>query len=100
VNANAGRGARESVFREANDRIRDAAEKQGYVGLVPFICECRDKRCTEIIRLALADYELVRSTATYSVVAPGHADESAARTVSDREGYQVVETGDTRDASE
>jgi len=100
VDANAGRGARDWVFREANDRIRDAAEQHGYVGLVPFICECRDERCTEIIRLTLADYELVRSTATHFVVARGHADESAARTVSEGHGYQVVETGDTRDTSE
>lgn len=88
------------MFREANDRIRNAAEKQGFSSLVPFICECDDARCTAIIRLPLPDYDRIRASASQVVVAPGHADERAGRTVSEHEGYVVVDTRDTSEAAQ
>jgi hypothetical protein len=80
----------ESTFRHANERIQHAAHLNGYTGLVPFICECADERCTEIIRLSLADYEGVRSHPRRFVVAPGH-DADRGGLVAARPRYAIVE---------
>jgi len=50
----------ESTFREANERIEAAADKMDLVGPVPFICECPDRTCTQIVRVTLDGYEDVR----------------------------------------
>jgi hypothetical protein len=83
----------ESTFRHANERIQQAADLNGYTGLVPFICECAEERCTEIIRLSLADYEDVRSQPRRFVVAPGHdeGDGPGGRLVAEHPGYAIVE---------
>ena len=61
--------------------------------LVPFICECADLTCVEIVRLELADYEAVRTHPRRFVNAPGHdrAGGSAVRVVSDHGDWIVVE---------
>jgi hypothetical protein len=66
------RVARSDAVREANQEIRDAAAKHDVRERVPFLCECADVRCTEIVRLSLADYDEVRADRTRFVVAPGH----------------------------
>ena len=63
----------ESLFRSANERIELAAESGGYRGeKVPFLCECPDMSCTDIIRLTLEDYEGIRTGPTRFFVVPGH----------------------------
>jgi hypothetical protein len=93
VDANAERVARnEAVFREANDRIEGSARDNDFTGLVPFICECAEVDCTEIIQLSLAQYEEVRSHPRRFAVAPGHEDdEPSSRLVSEHERFAIVE---------
>ena len=82
----------DATFREANEKIVATAEEAG-VDPVPFICECADPGCTEIIRLGLEEYERIRAEATHFLNVPGH-DESAvgyARVVERHGGYVVVE---------
>jgi len=63
----------ESMFRAANERIELEAESLGiYSDPVPFVCECPDPSCTEVVGLTLADYEDVRTFATRFFVVPGH----------------------------
>ena len=80
-------------FRAANEHIRDAAEEHGVSSRVPFICECPDSSCMEVVRLELDDYRAVRSHPRRFVNAPDHdrASGSAARRVSEHDGYVVVE---------
>ena len=40
---------------------------------VPFICECADANCMEIIRLSLDEYEAVRQHPARFFTAPGHS---------------------------
>ena len=61
----------DATFRHANERIERAAE-QADVELVPFLCECADERCTEIVRVSLADYEAVREHPERFLTAPDH----------------------------
>jgi hypothetical protein len=83
----------DAVFRDANERIRDAAVRHDVSERIPFLCECADERCSEIVRLSLAEYEAVREDATRFVNAPDHHLPFARseRLVERRDGYDVVE---------
>jgi hypothetical protein len=62
----------QSLFREANERIEATAEGMGLLDPIPFVCECADPGCTEIVRLSLDDYETVRTHGRRFFVVPGH----------------------------
>lgn len=80
-------------FREANENIRDTADEQDFPGPVPFICECADPACTQIVRMSIEEYEAIRADPSHFLNAPGHdvAAGSAARVVREADGYVVVE---------
>ena len=58
------------AFKDANDRIRGAAAGHGIAERVPFICECADSGCTQILQLSLAEYEMIRTHARRFLHAP------------------------------
>ena len=63
----------ESLFRSANERIELEAQSIGYLGeKVPFVCECPDPSCTDIVQLTVDDYENIRTGPTRFFVVPGH----------------------------
>jgi len=62
----------QSIFRVANEAIEAAAESMGLLKRVPFICECADEGCTDLVRLTLDEYEDVRVNPRLFVTAPGH----------------------------
>lgn len=87
--------ANESAFRDANERVRRAAlsfrfePDQG----VPFLCECSNPACREIVMLSLEEYEEIRADSKRFLVLAGHEDSEATneRIVADEEGYGVIE---------
>ena len=85
----------QSRFREANERIELAADRMGLMGPIPFICECADRSCVEIVRITLEDYEEIRHDARLFLCAPGHqalaVEAGAAVVVGERPGYVLVE---------
>lgn len=92
----------DSIFRDANEGIRDAAAEYDVSSTVPFICECADPNCTEILRVELREYERIRSQPTHFLNAPGHHLGAAphVRVVESRDGYDVVKkVGDAADAA-
>jgi hypothetical protein len=66
----------QSTFRDANERIDQAAEAMALDGAVPFICECPDRACVEIVQLRLEIYEAVREHPRRFFNAPGHEQTS------------------------
>jgi hypothetical protein len=63
----------QATFREANERIEATAVALGFlVDEVPFICECSDPSCADLVRLTVDDYEEVRRNPRLFFVAPGH----------------------------
>ena len=86
----------EARFREANEGIEARATELGFDTrdeLVPFLCECGDDRCTDLIRLSLVEYETVRSDGRRFLCKPSHervAEESAAGRAVRREDRFVV----------
>jgi hypothetical protein len=84
----------DATFRAANEKIRVAAETLATtVERVPFICECAEERCVQIVRLHLDEYGEIRSNPRWFLNVPGH--EAAARgwgkVVAAREAYVIVE---------
>jgi len=51
----------EVLFREANEKLGDKRQELELIGQTPFLCECGDPSCTELIRLSLEQYEHVRT---------------------------------------
>jgi hypothetical protein len=83
----------QATFREANERIGAAAGVYEVETPVPFICECADPTCSEIVRLLLVQYEEIRSEPRHFLNVPGHqaASQGAAVVVEERDGYTIVE---------
>jgi hypothetical protein len=83
----------QATFRDANERINTAAGVYAVDIPVPFICECADPTCSEIVRMALREYEEVRSDPRHFLNVPGHqsAAQGAATVVEEREGYVIAE---------
>ncbi len=88
-------GQNQVTFRKANERIEATADAMALVGQVPFICECSDSECTEIVRLDLPQYEEVRQHPRRFFVAPGHqhaaVEAGAAVVVAERPELVVVD---------
>lgn len=67
------RAARNEVtFRRANDKIDAKRRELDVRSPTPYLCECEDESCTELIRLTAAEYEAARSTPTRFVISRGH----------------------------
>ena len=83
----------DATFRRANERISAAAETFGVDMAVPFVCECADPECSEIVRLKLEEYEDIRADSRQFFHIPGHrdADGAAGVVVAERDGYVIVE---------
>ena len=83
----------DATFRAANESIADAADSIGVEGLLPFICECADTRCTSLLRLTRTEYEAVRADPTRFINVAGHerSAQGWASVVESHERYTVVE---------
>jgi hypothetical protein len=81
-------------FRQANEKIAEAAEQEGVADrAVPFLCECSDTGCFDLVRLLPEEYERVRSNPRWFLHAPGHEPQvaGAVRLVESHEQYLLVE---------
>jgi hypothetical protein len=85
----------QSTFRSANERIQRAARSHHFEASqgVPFICECADPNCREIVMLSLLDYEAVRAHPDRFFLVAGHEDAEATheRILEAEAGYAIVE---------
>ena len=79
-------------FREANESIEATADALDIDARVPFLCECADRSCTEIVRMSFEEYEEVRSDSRHFLNLPGHqvAAQGAVEVISERDGYVIV----------
>ncbi len=83
----------QATFREANERINTAAAVYDVTMPVPFICECADPTCSEVVRLELSEYEEIRADSRHFLNVPGHqtAAGEAAVVVKELGGYVIAE---------
>jgi hypothetical protein len=82
----------DSIFRKANEGIRAAARDE-FEQPVPFICECADPACRDIVLMRLAEYRAIRSSPRLFLKVPGHeaAAQGWGRVVERHDNYVVVE---------
>src|SRR3954467_3298137 len=83
----------DATFRQANERISERAEAADMTEEIPFLCECAEESCSEIVRLSHAEYEGIRKDATHFLNAPGHevAAGPHAEVVERKDGYVIVQ---------
>ena len=85
----------QSTFRSANERMERAALSHRFEPSqrVPFICECADPGCREIVMLSFLDYEAIREHPNRFFLVAGHEDAEDAheRVLEAEHGYAVVE---------
>jgi hypothetical protein len=84
------------TFRAANEKIRARADDlDAPLERVPFLCECPQPDCTEIVQLTLSEYSRVRADGRHFFTRAGHevAEEPVGEVVSRETGYVIVEKG-------
>jgi hypothetical protein len=67
----------EAAFRKVNERIEEKADELELGERpTPFLCECEDETCTQVVLLRRTEYEEVRAHPRRFVVSPGHQEEA------------------------
>jgi hypothetical protein len=88
----------ETLFREVNERIKEANEEVPAGGESDFLCECGDPDCTKPISMTLREYEEVRREPTHFALMPGHEDPEVEQVVAWNERFAVVAKTDPQAA--
>jgi hypothetical protein len=83
----------EAIFRDANEAIERRAAELDFSAVVPFLCECGDRACRELIRLEREDYARVRTRPTWFLILPEHEEiaTTSGRVLERLDGYLIVE---------
>jgi hypothetical protein len=86
-------GRNDAIFRNANEGIRAAAGSEEFEQPVPFICECADPACRNIVPMTAAEYGEIRSDPRWFLNAPGHeaAAQGWGQVIARHDRYVVVE---------
>jgi hypothetical protein len=88
------RAENEATFREANEQIRNAQrELDPPLARVPYLCECDDVGCREVIPLTAPEYERVRADGATFVIAHDHPSEGDV--LEEHESHLVVRKQNT-----
>jgi hypothetical protein len=80
----------EAMFREANEKISAKGEDLDFVGKIPFLCECEEPACTDVLRLESGEYERARANPRYFLLSPGH-ETRGAQPIESNERFTIVE---------
>ena len=65
-------GESQVAFRDANEKIQASADGFAIHGNIPFICECADSDCLELLHLSFDQYEAIRQHPTRFFNVTGH----------------------------
>lgn len=82
----------DAIFRNANERISQAAEAEEIEEPVPYVCECADPHCHEMVRMTVREYREIRQEPRTFWNVPGHEASSQgwAQVIEDRDRYVIV----------
>jgi hypothetical protein len=80
----------ERVFRDANERIRRTQQALELDGPLPFVCECWNETCHEVVHVKPSEYESVRASDACFLIAPEHPHDDA-DVVARHDAYWVIE---------
>jgi hypothetical protein len=91
----------ESLFREVNERIAEAAKRTLVLPDAEFLCECGRPDCLERITVQLDEYEAIRAHPDRFVLVFGHEQPEVDRVIDTGDDYVVVEkTGEAGEVAE
>jgi hypothetical protein len=79
----------ERIFRDANKSIGAVAEELAVNAQVPFLCECDDPACRQILRAPWQEFAALHERDLF-VVAPGHQGIAVEDVVATSQAYTVV----------
>jgi hypothetical protein len=80
----------ETLFRAANERMRDWEERDRDEATELYFCECADTECNDKVRLRGPDYERVRSDSSHFLVVPGHEVPGVETVIESHEEWVVI----------
>jgi hypothetical protein len=75
------------TYRQVNEGIHRASHER----VEPFLCECLQDGCSELVELGVKQYEAVRADPRRFFVRSGHELDGVDEVVERHEGYLVVE---------
>ena len=85
------RAANESTFRRANEQLERKATLLHFdERRTPYICECENRSCTNVVMLRHSEYEAVRQSSKHFVISPGH-DSPPDKIIEEHEGFNIIE---------
>jgi hypothetical protein len=67
-----GIGQAQVACRTENEAIQASADKLTLLGPIPFVCECPDRDCAELVRLTFDEYEAIRQDSRRFFNISGH----------------------------
>ena len=80
----------ELAFRDANEKLAVRREELGLDHeKTPFICECEDESCKELIKLSTHEYASVRESASRFFLVAGHPTNGSV--IAEHDGWVIVE---------
>ena len=79
----------EAIFRDVNETFLEQHEVPS--DQTSILCECSNDSCAELILVARAEYERVRSTPTLFFVRPDHVVAGIERVIEVHADYWVIE---------
>lgn len=65
-------GQAQVACRIENEAIQASADKLTLLGPIPFVCECPDRDCAELVRLTFDEYEAIRQDSRRFFNISGH----------------------------
>jgi hypothetical protein len=65
-------------FRAENEAIQVSSDAVAILGPIPFVCECPDPACTEIVRMTFDAYDAIRQDPRRFFNVSGHEAASVA----------------------
>jgi hypothetical protein len=81
----------ESLFREVNERIAEAAKRTLVLPDAEFLCECGRQDCLERIVVRLDEYEAIRAHPDRFLLVFGHEQPEVDRVIDTGGDYVIVE---------
>jgi hypothetical protein len=83
----------ESIFRNANEGISNALEAEDILEPMPFVCECADPGCREMVNMTLIEYRRIREDARtfWHIASHEPASQGSTQILETHDGYVVVE---------
>ena len=71
-------GQAQVACRSENEAIQASVDKLTLQGAIPFVCECPDSDCAEVVRMTFDEYEAIRQNPRHFFNVSGHEAASVA----------------------